>query len=120
MIQQLIEKLDGVYNDMNGQEAIFGFAAWLTTRPNEVKMGSNNECGIVADLCGQWCEKNNLQEPREGIYPDNISHPTKEDEEAWEKKHFGDVKEEGETMMIKPVSRTKTRMAGEKKLKQSA
>ena len=60
---------------ITASEAVFGFAAWLTTRPKSIRIGAKCECGIVARLVGEWCATNKLPEPRK-IYPHNIKHPS--------------------------------------------
>ena len=59
---------------MNGREAVFGFASWLPGRKEVVKIGGSEECAEVAELCGEWCDCNEL--PETGVnYPDNIRQP---------------------------------------------
>ena len=59
---------------LSPSEALFGFGAWLTTREKPVTMGSNYECGIVAELIDKFCKTNELEEPREG-WDDLLKHP---------------------------------------------
>lgn len=59
---------------MNATEAIYGFAAWLTCRPEAVSVGSTHDAAKVAELCKEWCEANGLPEVTDA-YPDNIVHP---------------------------------------------
>jgi len=65
--------------EMNEQitasEAVFGFAAWLMTREEPITMSAKHDASIVANLVKVWCYANQLDDPREGIYPDNIIHP---------------------------------------------
>lgn len=53
-------------------EALYGFAAWLTCRDEEVCIGASNECGIVAELVQRYCESQGFAPPRSEIYPDNL------------------------------------------------
>ncbi len=42
---------------------IYAFAGWLTARDEPVTIGSNNDCGEVARLCGEYCKAEGLDEP---------------------------------------------------------
>ena len=64
--------------DVIASEAVFGFAAWLTTRKKPVLLGAEHDAAPAAELADQWCRANNLPEPREGAYPENITHPPSE------------------------------------------
>ena len=64
-------------NILTASEAVFGFAAWLTTRDEETKMGSSNDCAPIADLVKQFCEENELTPPRDG-WENNLIHPSGE------------------------------------------
>lgn len=71
----LIDKLSfKKYEDINASEALYGFAAWLTSRSKSVTIGAKHDAAIVADLVKEWSEYNNL-EPVRDIYPKNIKHP---------------------------------------------
>ena len=48
---------------LNAAAAVFGVLAWLSTRPEELKIGASNECSILAELATQFCEANNLGDP---------------------------------------------------------
>ena len=77
MVNQCVTKgeLAMTENELSASEALFGFAGWLTTRDKTVSMGALHECGAVADLVIQFCEVNNLTEPREG-WEKRLTHPT--------------------------------------------
>ena len=60
---------------ITASEAVFGFAAWLTSHRESVTIGSNHDASIIADLVAEWCKANELDDPREGIFPDNIIQP---------------------------------------------
>ena len=62
-------------NDVIASEAVFGFAAWLTTRRKPVLLGAEHDAAPAAELADQWCKANHLPEPRERAYPKNITHP---------------------------------------------
>lgn len=61
-------------NQLNASEAIYGFAAWLTTRKEVVKIGSNQDAAPVAKLCKEYCEANKL-DPVTDEYPNNLNQP---------------------------------------------
>lgn len=61
---------------MTASEALFGFCAWLTTREEKTVMSSGDNCGGIADLVKEFCEVNNLPEPREN-WTDYLTHPKK-------------------------------------------
>ncbi len=56
-------------------EALYGFVGWLTSREEAVTLGAVHDAAIGADLVNEYCIVNNLAEPREGIYPDNLKMP---------------------------------------------
>jgi len=59
---------------LSPSEAVYGFAGWLTSGPKKVVMSKFDDAGIVADLVKQFCEQNNLGEPRES-WEKNLHHP---------------------------------------------
>ena len=63
-------------NKLSASEAIYGFCGWLTTREKETKMGSKNDCAVVASLANEFCEENKLEEPREN-WQKNLIRPNK-------------------------------------------
>jgi len=56
-------------------EAVIGFAAWLTTRKETIAVGSTNDASPAAELANLFCRVNELGEPREEAWPNNITHP---------------------------------------------
>jgi len=60
---------------ITASEAVYGFAAWLAGRKDPVTISSEHDAAIVCDLVKTWCDVNELDEPREGVYPGNIVHP---------------------------------------------
>jgi len=62
---------------LNPSEAVYGFAAWLTTRSEKTVMSASNDAAPIADLVKQFCETNSLPEISEH-WPDNLIHPTGE------------------------------------------
>lgn len=59
---------------LNPSEAVYGFAAWLTTREKKIIMGASADCAPIADLVKQFCETNNLP-PVTDQWPNNLIHP---------------------------------------------
>ncbi len=45
------------------------------TSDDNAALGSHHDAGIAAELAEAWRKVNDLPEPREGVYPDNIRHP---------------------------------------------
>ncbi|MHA1702050.1 MAG: hypothetical protein ACTSWK_07270 [Promethearchaeota archaeon] len=62
-------------NTLTATEAIFAFCAWLTTRKETIKIGSNIHIGPVVDAINQFMETNNLPDPR-GNYTDYFVMPS--------------------------------------------
>lgn len=61
----------------NSREALFGFAAWLTTREKEITLGAHQaSCAEMVDLLVEWADFNALP-PVTDSYPKNIRHPKK-------------------------------------------
>ena len=56
-------------------EAVFAFAAWLASRRSPVTLSRHHDAAPAANLAAQWCQINELPEPRDGIYPANIRQP---------------------------------------------
>jgi hypothetical protein len=47
-------------------EALYGFAAWLTTRMNAVTVGDQRDAGEIARLVDEYCRAQGWQPPRDG------------------------------------------------------
>lgn len=60
---------------ITASEAVFGFAAWVTCRTDVVKAGATEDAAVWAEMAAEWCKENDLPQPREGIYPQNITQP---------------------------------------------
>lgn len=52
--------------EMNAQESITGFCAWLTSRPEVITMSSKHDAAVVAEAIRDFSESNKLAEVREG------------------------------------------------------
>lgn len=57
-------------------EAVYMFAAWLSTREKTLTVGERYECSGLAELVNQFCKANNLEPTRDDVYPHNLRHPT--------------------------------------------
>jgi len=56
-------------------EALFGFAGWLTSLKEPITFSAHHEAGLAADLVEEYIKANNLEYPRDGIYPNNLKYP---------------------------------------------
>lgn len=80
--RKLVVKYDGVDTinlEREGEqpkvlpsEALYGFAAWLTTRDEAITLGSTHDASVVADVVKQYCEAQGYENPRDDHYPKNI------------------------------------------------
>jgi hypothetical protein len=60
--------------EMSASEALFGFCAWLTTRSEEVHLGSEHDAAPVVECIKRFMETNGLGNPRDG-WENNFTHP---------------------------------------------
>lgn len=67
-----------VKNKLSPSEAVMGFIAWLTTRPEVTTMSSSHECGGLVELYKKFVEANNLGECRSG-YENCLKFPKEND-----------------------------------------
>jgi len=62
-------------DSLNGREAVFGFAAWLTTRSKPVTFSARHDASEAARLAAEFCDHNNLADVTEN-WPNNMmNHP---------------------------------------------
>ena len=61
-------------DEMTASEALFGFAAWLTTREEVTTFSSKHDAAPAADLVGEFVKVNGLAEPQED-WTDRLTHP---------------------------------------------
>ncbi len=59
---------------LTGSESVFGFAAWLTTREQDITLGATHDAAPVADLCEEFCRTNDLADPRDN-WGEILRHP---------------------------------------------
>lgn len=62
---------------LTASEALYGFAAWLTTRKEPVTFSEHHDAAIAATLVDEFCKENKLAEPREHWHT-NLVHPSGE------------------------------------------
>ncbi len=62
---------------LTASEAIFGFCGWLTKREEVTTMSSRHDCAPIADLVKQFCDENQLSEPRDH-FNKHLKHPSPE------------------------------------------
>jgi len=59
---------------LNSSEAVYGFAAWLTGREEEITIGAHHDAAPVAERVKEFCEANSLPDVSKD-WPDNLIHP---------------------------------------------
>ena len=59
---------------ISASEALFGFAAWLTTLDKPVTFSARHDAGLAAELVGEFCKANGLDQPRDG-WANNLVTP---------------------------------------------
>mgnify|MGYP001205209169 CR=1 FL=1 len=62
---------------LNASEAVYGFAAWLTTRDKRTVLSALDDAAPICALVKQFCETNNLPEVTDQ-WPDNLIHPVED------------------------------------------
>lgn len=50
---------------INAAAAVIGVLAWLSTQPEELKIGASNDCAVLAELADRFCKANDLGEPND-------------------------------------------------------
>jgi len=60
---------------LNSSEAVYGFAAWLTTRDQKTVMSASDDSAPIVELVKTFCKVNNLPDVSEQ-WPDNLIHPS--------------------------------------------
>lgn len=59
---------------LNPSEAVYGFAAWLTTRKEKIVISAADDA-LIASLVSQFCKVNNLPDVS-NQWPNNLIHPS--------------------------------------------
>lgn len=60
---------------LNSAEAVYGFAAWLTSREEKTVMSSSDDSAHIADLVIMFIEENSLGDVSEK-WPSHLIHPS--------------------------------------------
>jgi hypothetical protein len=71
---ELTDRLHKEVIMLNASEAVYGFAAWLTTREERVVLSAMDDAAPVCALVKRFCEINNLPEITEQ-WPNHLIHP---------------------------------------------
>jgi hypothetical protein len=58
-------------------EAVYGFAAWLTTREARTVMSASDDSAPIAELVAKFCAANKLAEPL-ADWPQPLQFPTED------------------------------------------
>ena len=61
-------------HELNAAEALYGFAAWLTTRDTAVTFSAEHDAALAADLVNAFVGANGLERPRDG-WEKQLNHP---------------------------------------------
>ena len=69
-----LEKETVRMDSLSASEALYGFMGWLTTRQDVMSVGASYECAPAADAVKEFCDANNLAEPRDR-WEKNLVHP---------------------------------------------
>jgi hypothetical protein len=67
--------------NMKATDALFGFAAWLTTREEVVAFGGSESAAPAAELVGKFVEANDLGEPSPE-YPESFVMPVESSQDG--------------------------------------
>lgn len=68
-----------VCDELSGSEALWGFVGWRTTQTEETVMSGHHDMGVIATLVSEFCERNQLSEPRTGWH-EKLIHPHSQEE----------------------------------------
>ena len=66
---------------LSASEALYGFCAWLTTRPRPITMSEKHDAAPVVELIKRFCEVNDIADPREGWHLQLVHPPHEEEDE---------------------------------------
>jgi len=62
---------------LTASEAVFGFAAWLSSSQDSITIGRGHVCDSLAEKVKVFCDENKLEFPRDG-WEANLIHPSGE------------------------------------------
>ena len=74
LVEELSARGETNSDNISASEAIFGFAAWLTTRQEKTIMSSKDDAAPIVELINTFCKINKLSPPCDG-YEENLTHP---------------------------------------------
>lgn len=66
--------LNAGLDTLSASEAIYGLLAWLTCRDEAVTFSAKHDAAIAAELAKQFCEENNLADPKDDFHT-RLIHP---------------------------------------------
>ena len=64
---------------ITASEALYGFMGWLTSRQGTLTLGGSHDCAPAADVVNEFCDANDLAEPRSGWHRNFVHPQNKED-----------------------------------------
>lgn len=62
------ETMERKEDKISASEALFGFAAWLTSRDQKTVLSSTDNAAVAADLVGEFCRVNKLINPKNDFH----------------------------------------------------
>lgn len=65
---------------MTPAEAVYGVFAWLSMRKEALAVGAEHECGVLAEMAGEFCRVNGLGEPTSS-WPESLTIPNEDEKE---------------------------------------
>lgn len=66
---------NAVDTTLTASEAVYGFAAWLSSLDTSIICGKHHDSSYLGQLIDLWVKQNGLPDPRVGIFPDNFTCP---------------------------------------------
>jgi len=85
-VEKVADKLQEVSHELDEakkvlpSEALFMFAAWLTSRRVPLTVGASCNAAPICEMVAEFIEHNDLKPLRDEVYPHNLSHPPEEGE----------------------------------------
>jgi hypothetical protein len=73
MKKLVAESLNEFNETLSGSEALYGFAAWLSSQDEKTVMSSKDNAAPITDLVDKFCKKQDLKETREHCEDELIS-----------------------------------------------
>lgn len=74
LAQKLGGFADKYLGTLSASEAVYGFAAWLTTRKDVTEFGSDKDCAPIVQLVVEFCDTNSFDDPRDD-FDSILIHP---------------------------------------------